>query len=287
VQQVQYNLEKNEVFIMIDTKTHYDSVTRAWNLIMGNNLHYGYFESPDNTLEQATHNLIDKLASYGRLSDASKILDVGCGIGNPAFHLYEKYKSRLLGISISPIGIEMAQEKAKKLNIESAVQFLTADALDNKLPDTTFDIAWVMESSHLMPDKAKLCTENYRVLKPDGQLLLCDLILIEPFNVQQIYTYRRELATLDKAFGKAKMETLETYTQYLGNAGFRSIQTYDISKNTIATLHHWKNNSLNNTDELSRLFPEGMLQTFLESCDILIKFFTNKILGYGIVTALK
>lgn len=272
---------------MNDTKTHYDNVTRAWNLIMGNNLHYGYFESPDNTLEQATNNLIDKLASYGRLSASTKILDVGCGIGNPAFHLYKRYKSPILGISISPIGIEIAQENAKKLCLEREVKFVVADALDNKLPDNSFDITWVMESSHLMPDKAKLCTENYRVLKPSGQLLLCDLILIDELNVQQIFTYRRELATLDKAFGKAKMEPLGTYRENLKNAGFKSIQTYDISENTIATLHHWKKNSLHNRDELSLLFPEGMYQTFLESCDILIKFFNNKILGYGIVTGLK
>ena len=272
---------------MIDTRTHYDNVTRAWKLIMGSNLHYGYFESPDNTLEQATNNLIDKLASYGRLSASSKILDVGCGIGNPAFHLYKKYKSPILGISISPIGIEMALMKAKTLNLEHEVKFLAADALDNKLPDNSFDIAWVMESSHLMRDKAKLCTENYRVLKPNGQLLLCDLMLIAELNVQQIYTYRRELAMLDKAFGKAKMETLGAYRRHLENAGFRAIQTYDISENTSATLHHWKDNSLNNKDELSRLFPEGMYQSFLESCDILSSVFTNNILGYGIATAMK
>jgi 27-O-demethylrifamycin SV methyltransferase len=71
----------------MSNQTHYDSVTDAWTLILGENLHYGYFARGEETLAEATDALIDALASLARIDSSTVVLDVGCGIGGPAFRL--------------------------------------------------------------------------------------------------------------------------------------------------------------------------------------------------------
>ncbi len=47
--------------------------------------------------------------------------------------------------------------------------------MDNPLPDNSLDIILNVESSHCYQDQLKVFSENYRVLKPGGYLLWCDL----------------------------------------------------------------------------------------------------------------
>ena len=50
-------------------KEHYDNVTDAWIYILGDNLHYGYFKNETVCLEEATNELINKLASLAEISE--------------------------------------------------------------------------------------------------------------------------------------------------------------------------------------------------------------------------
>jgi len=77
---------------------HYDSITDAWPYILGQNFHWGYFESSNDSLEKATDNLIEKMVSYTKQNEKLNVLDVGCGIGGPAFYLHNKLKINLTKI---------------------------------------------------------------------------------------------------------------------------------------------------------------------------------------------
>ena len=259
----------------MDNKAHYDGVTDAWKYILGDNLHYGYFDSSDIPLEKATNALIEKLAALAKLNDCSSVLDVGCGTGTPAFYLYEKFGCSIAGISISPRGVEIAEEKCRAKQYSGKIKFYVKDALDNGFAENSFDIVWVMESSHLMRNKIKLFEENYRVLKKNGCMLLCDLILINEFSVLDIYKYQKELATLEKSFGKAKMETLEFYKTKMLKQGFQDIEVIDISNKAFPTLAKWKDNTRSNKDNILKFFSENDFNNFLLSCDIISDFFSN------------
>lgn len=268
-------------------KTHYDSVTDAWTYILGDNLHYGYFDPPELDLKDATDKLIDSLASLSSIDGNTSILDIGCGIGHPAFYLHRRFGCRVTGITISPRGVEIAQERSEKNGTSGSVQFRVADAMENGFPDNTFDIAWIMESSHLMRDKERLFGESFRVLKNDGCVLLCDLILIEEFGIEEIFKYREELAILERSFGKAKMETLAFYERKLSEQGFKDVEVVDISAKVTRTLTEWKENAVSNKDQILRFLDEEAMDGFLRSCDILSGFFENRVLGYGQAKGIK
>ena len=225
--------------IIPDIKSHYNAVSEAWRFIFGDNFHLGYFRTDDMDLSEATNALIDELAQLGIITKNSNLLDVGCGIGEPAIYLHEKYHCTITGITISEKGVELATKKCVEKGYDNKIQFQRADALDNGFPDNSFDVVWVMESSHTMRDKEKLFTENYRVLKDNSTMLLCDMILKREMNEVEIFNYREDITVLEKVCGKAKTETLDYYQKKLQAAGFTTVHTLDISEKVFPTMVHW------------------------------------------------
>ena len=100
--------------IIPDVKSHYNFVSDAWRFIFGDSFHLGYFRSDEMKLNEATNALIDELAQLGTITKNSKVLDVGCGIGEPALYLHEKYHCPVIGITISDKGVNLATKKCEE-----------------------------------------------------------------------------------------------------------------------------------------------------------------------------
>ncbi len=268
-------------------KSHYDEVTDAWGFILGEDLHWGYFQNDHEELSKATDNLIDALADLGTINRDTRVLDVGCGTGGPAFYLHSRYGCSVVGISTSDRGIQIACDESIRKGVNQTVTFLVANALQNGLPADSFDLTWVMESSHLMRDKATLFSECARVLRSGGTFLLCDLILKKSLSIKDLFTFRKELMVLESVFGKAKMESLEFYAEGLGSQGFENVRTFDVSNKAVPTLPHWRNNLTRNLDSILKCISAEQVSQFQSSIDVLNDFFTSGVLGYGMVSATK
>jgi 27-O-demethylrifamycin SV methyltransferase len=270
-----------------NVKSHYNEITDGWRLIFGENFHLGYFRTAEETLDQATINLVDLLAGMGSISESSRILDVGCGIGGPAFYLHEKYRCTVTGITISERGAELARESNRIKGYSPKVRFEVADILGEFSPEERFDVIWIMEVSHLIKDKPKLFERCHNLLKDQGELLLCDMITKREFSAIDILRQGKEIATLEKTFGKAKTETLDYYQQTLEYAGFSNIETLDVSPNIYPTMQQWRQNIHQHYTQLASCMSDTQIQGFLESCEILETFYHEETLGYGVVHGLK
>ena len=58
---------------------HYNRVTDAWQYLIGDDLHVGYFEDRDDNLLEATQALTRLMADSAQLGTDCEVLDVGCG----------------------------------------------------------------------------------------------------------------------------------------------------------------------------------------------------------------
>jgi 27-O-demethylrifamycin SV methyltransferase len=266
-------------------RQHYDSVTDAWAFILGDNLHYGLFSANEDDLASATDRLIREMAEFGELREGSRVLDVGCGTGNPAFVLCQEFGCDVTGITISGRGVEIASREAGERGLSGQARFLEVDALDNRLDAGTFDLVWQMESSHLMHDKARMFQENCRVLKPNGCIVLCDLFLKREFSVADIYEYREQLAVLETSFGKAKMAPMDSYREVMLANGFEAVKMLDVSQRARPTLARWKENVEDNRVKIEQYLDNAQVVSFLSACDILDDFFRRDLLGYGLIKA--
>lgn len=266
---------------------HYDRVTQAWSYLLGENLHYGYFAEPSDSLAEATELLTRHMARAAELTADCVVLDVGCGIGQPARLLAREFGCRVLGISTSRVGIEMAHHATAAAGLADRVRFEVRNGMQMRLDDASIDRVWVMESSHLMPDRGALVHECARVLRPGGRWILCDIVLRQNLPLQAVLRHAREIRLLDQVFGRARMETLATYRMLAAENGLLVDIEEDLTAETLPTFSRWRSNAERYQAEVERLIGVESLEQFVQSCDVLERFWQQGILGYGMISAVR
>jgi 27-O-demethylrifamycin SV methyltransferase len=270
-----------------DPEAHYDHVTEAWKLLLGEELHYGVFTTGDEPLDVATGELTNRMIQAAELSPGLRVLDVGCGTGAPACQLVEDHEVEVLGITPSTVGIEAATARAEARGLSDRATFERRDGTDNGLPDSAFDRAWVLESSHLMPDREALLSECARALRPGGRVVLCDIIRRRDIPFQEVRARREDFAVLRAAFGPSRMESLDYYAAAAEAAGLVVDRTDDLTEATAPTFDRWRTNADTYRDEVLTLLGEDGVAAFVRSTDILEEFWKDGTFGYGLISAHK
>jgi tocopherol O-methyltransferase len=151
----------------------YDDSSGLWEEVWGEHMHHGYYGadgSEKKERRQAQIDLIEELLAWAEVQQASRILDVGCGIGGSSLYLAEKFGAEATGITLSPVQAQRATERANTAGVNA--RFLVADALAMPFADDSFDLVWTLESGEHMPDKRQFLAECHRVLKPGGTLIM-------------------------------------------------------------------------------------------------------------------
>lgn len=272
---------------MSDPTEHYNSVVEAWAHLLGEDLHYGYFHTGQESLVDATDALTDQMMALAELSPGLSVLDIGCGTGKAACRLATEHACEVVGISPSVSCIDGARALASDQGIARGALFQLGDGTAVDFPDAHFDRVWVMESSHLMDDKAALLRECARVLKPGGRMVLCDIMLGFKLSLEQVIDYRDEFLLLRDVFGRARMEPRTFYEDVMQANGLVPSHGRNITQETAATFERWRINAAQNKEEVQRLIGTEGWQQFSDACDVLEKFWQLGVLGYGIVAAHK
>jgi 27-O-demethylrifamycin SV methyltransferase len=266
--------------------THYDHVHEAWRLVMGEDFHYGLFETDGTPLETATEALTTAMRARAGIRPGNRVLDVGCGTGRQACDVVADLEASVLGITTSASGVEAAAMLARARGLAGAV-FEQRDGTDNGLAADTFDVVWLLESSHLMRDKTALLRECARVLAPGGRLVLCDVIRRRDIPFLEVRVRRAEFAMLRRAFGDAHMEPLDDYAATLAGLGLTVTDAADITRPTRPTFAAWRANAARHDGAVRHLLGDEGLEDLVGSTRILEAFWQDGTLGYGILSAVK
>jgi 27-O-demethylrifamycin SV methyltransferase len=265
---------------------HYDRVHDAWRLIMGEEFHYGYFEDPAVPLEEATAALTARMREGAAIAAGDRVLDVGCGTGRQACELAADLGARVLGITTSERGVAAATELAAERGMENA-RFELRDGMDSGLESESFEVAWALESSHLMADRSALLGECTRVLVPGGRLVLCDIIRRREIPFAEVRERRADFALLRAVFGDAHMEPLEAYASTLQRLGMALTDSSDITQPTLPTFSAWRARAGAHEATVRDLIGAQGVEEFIEATRVLESFWLDGTLGYGILAAVK
>jgi cyclopropane-fatty-acyl-phospholipid synthase len=115
---------------------HYDLNGQLYSLFLDADQQYscGYFESPDQTLDDAQLAKKRHLAAKLLLERGKRVLDIGCGWGGLALYLAQTGGARVAGITLSQEQLARARTRAAESGLANAVEFRLQDYRD--VPDS-------------------------------------------------------------------------------------------------------------------------------------------------------
>jgi tocopherol O-methyltransferase len=216
----------------------YDASSGLWESIWGEHMHHGYYGVDGlKKIErrQAQIDLIEELLSWSGYNNVDgyvpKMIDIGCGIGGSSLYLAEKFRAEVVGITLSPVQSNRAQERAATAGLKDRATFKVANALNIPYEDNTFDLVWSLESGEHMPDKTKFLQECYRVLKPGGRLIFATWCHRSTAGIAGALT-ADEVRHLDKIYEVYCLPyviSLPEYEAITADCGFQEMRSADWS----------------------------------------------------------
>ena len=165
---------------------------------------------------------VDKLVADVDLR-GKQVLDVGCGLGGPAFVLAKNYGAIVTGTDLEPKLVSRATQRAAELGLSNQTTFLTVEVGPMKFPDDHFDLVISSGAITQTADKLGIFREIYRILKAGGVISCYNWMKTGgEYSEDMLYWFKMEGLTY-------AMETPLRHGELLAEAGFRDICLEDAS----------------------------------------------------------
>ncbi len=175
---------------------------KLWELIMGEQIHAGGFQSSMD------------LARRADIAPGMKVLDLCSALGAGVRFLVRNFDVEGFGLDGTRTMHEEALRRAKEDGLDGKTEFKFGDVTDIPWPDGTFDAVWGEDAWCYVIDKAQLVREARRVLKPGGIIAFTDWIEGAKGLSDE------EAERINRFMKFPYMESLEGYRDLLGRTGF-------------------------------------------------------------------
>lgn len=145
-----------------------------------------------------------------------KVIDLGCGTGSNTIKLKQMFPEALVtGLDLSPYMLIMAQKKAEDKNLQ--IQWIHGLAEATEMLTNSYDLITLSLLLHETPNfiSQLIIKESFRLLKPQGQLIILDANQKRLKHLQLLIKLFREPYSAIYAQGNIK--------QWLKNVGFLKI----------------------------------------------------------------
>jgi SAM-dependent methyltransferase len=156
------------------------------------------------------------------LKEGESVLDLGSGAGFDAFLAAKKVgaKGKVIGVDMTPEMLDKARANAKKGKYVN-VQFRLGEIENLPVADNSIDVIISNCVINLAPNKKRVFEEAFRVLAPNGRLMVSDIVLLKPLPnaVQEsVEAYAGCIAGA---------EIKDTYLNLIRKAGFSEVKVLD------------------------------------------------------------
>lgn len=125
----------------------------------------------------ATGEDLNRMVQFANLVGTERVLDAGCGAGHTAL-AFAPHVAQVVAYDLTAAMLEQVERLAAQRTITN----LTTQRGDVELlsfEDASFDLVVSRYSAHHWPHPARALAEFKRVLKPNGQFILSDIVAAE------------------------------------------------------------------------------------------------------------
>lgn len=155
---------------------------------------------------------------FAKIKMGDTVIDLGSGAGNDAFiaRRFVGENGKVLGIDFTQAMIKRARENADKLKLNN-VEFRLGDIDDMPVTSNYADVIVSNCVLNLVPNKHKVISEIYRVLKPGGHFSISDIVLEGELPAKW-----KEVAELYAGCVSGAIQR-EVYLEIIASLGFKNI----------------------------------------------------------------
>lgn len=200
--------------------------------------HFGYYPKGKEKISmiEAQRLMVEKLYEKLNLKPNSLLLDAGCGEGEVATYLANKYQFQIKGVDLLKFCIEKANKKRVNLGLEKKVEFRVMDYMNLDFPNEKFDGIYTMETLVHVSDYKRALDGFYRTLKPKGRLVLFEYTISPIENIPLTFQKTAEMIIEECGMHSLPHFLHGKFPEILKGSGFTDISVENITPRTIPML---------------------------------------------------
>lgn len=202
------------------------------------NMHFGYYIpfktnifKRDAMLNEMNNQVITRLQLT---TNKGLLIDLGCGMGGTMRYALKKHKK------LSAFGVTLSDFQVKKGNALLKNQngtILKENYNNTSFTSNAFDAAMAIESFCHSGHSKNAIQEAYRILKPNGKLVIADAFLKKP-ETNLCYGSHYAYKKLCNHWSLEKLETIDNMVKKLKEQGFSKIKVENVSFRVAPSVLH-------------------------------------------------
>ncbi len=153
------------------------------------------------------------------LKSGETVIDLGSGGGLDCFLAAKKVggEGKVIGVDMTPEMLDRARENLKKSKYKN-VEFRLGEIENLPIADNTADVIISNCVINLSPNKQRVFNEAFRVLKPNGRLMISDMVLVKEIPPAILENVSAYIGCISGAEKKGD------YLKHIELAGFKNVQ---------------------------------------------------------------
>lgn len=217
---------------------HYDVSNQFYKLWLDEQMVYScaYFETPNDTLEEAQRNKLDHICRKLRLAPGERFLDIGCGWGALVCWAARHYGVRAHGITLSQQQHDYAQQRIVTEGLGDLVTVELRDYRDLQGEAIYDKVSSVGMFEHVgLANLPAYTATVHRVLRPGGLFLNHGITHDEEGWSQNVDT-----EFINRyVFPDGELDTMSNIQRGMEHAGFEIHDVEGLRPHYALTLRHW------------------------------------------------
>jgi cyclopropane-fatty-acyl-phospholipid synthase len=228
-------------------RAHYDFGNDFYRLFLDPAMTYSCarFGGGDITLEQAQERKLDSVLGKCGAAPGTRVLEIGSGWGSFALRAARSAGCRVLGITLSPAQLELAEARAREAGLADRVEFQLRDYRD---VTGTFDAVVSIETIEAVGHEnlGAFFAACDRALAPSGRAVVQAIVIAE----ERYEEYRRRPDWIQKhVFPGGHLPSLEALRGAMGRSSSLAVERLDrFGADYERTLRAWRERLAANRD---------------------------------------
>jgi cyclopropane fatty-acyl-phospholipid synthase-like methyltransferase len=185
------------------------------------------------------------LADRARIGPGTKVLDAGCGVGGSSLWLARHRGASVVGITIAPEQVAIAERLAQEAGLGHLATFLEMDFAATTFAKGSFDVVWNIESMCHAFDKPAYLRHVHDLLAKGGRFACLDMFSAPGADESVV-------DAMCKNWSLTSLPSVESVCAALRDSGFEGVESEDVTERVRRPVEALRAMALN-TQQMLRL----------------------------------